>query len=82
MKRLICSLDGTWNDDVGSAPPTNVAKLHRAILPVDRRGVRQYVRYILGIAANENESINFLRGALSLEVGDRIKAGYQFLRDT
>ena len=29
MKRLVCSLDGTWNDEDEASPPTNVAKLHQ-----------------------------------------------------
>jgi hypothetical protein len=82
MKRLVCSLDGTWNDEDNSSPPTNVAKLHHAILPADRNGVRQFVRYIAGIATTEGMRAVFLRGAIGLEVGARIKLGYQFLRDT
>jgi uncharacterized protein (DUF2235 family) len=82
MKRLVCSLDGTWNDEDNSSPPTNVAKLHHAILPADGKGVRQFVRYIAGIATTEGMLVPSLRGAVGLEVGDRIKLGYQFLRDT
>ena len=81
MKRLVCSLDGTWNDEGGSWPQTNVAKLHSAIRPRDRKGVRQLVRYIAGIATTENLRFAFLRGAVGVEVGARIKLAYQFLRD-
>jgi uncharacterized protein (DUF2235 family) len=80
MKRLVCSLDGTWNDD-GPLPLTNVAKLHSAIPPRDRRGVRQLVRYISGIATEEGQRFNFLRGAFGFDVARRIKLGYEFLRD-
>ncbi|MFA5955654.1 phospholipase effector Tle1 domain-containing protein [Hyphomicrobium sp.] len=79
MKRLICSLDGTWNDDDGASPLTNVAKLNRAILFEDPHGVRQLTRYIVGIATSQNQGLAFLKGALGFEIGDRIKAGYQFL---
>lgn len=81
MKRLVCSLDGTWNDEDGPWPQTNVAKLHNAILPRDKKGVRQLVRYIAGIATTEDLRFSFLRGAVGLEVGTRIKLAYQFLRD-
>jgi uncharacterized protein (DUF2235 family) len=81
MKRLVCSLDGTWNDGDGPWPQTNVAKLHSAILPRDRKGVRQLVRYIAGMATTEGLRFSFLRGAVGLEVGTRIKLAYQFLRD-
>jgi uncharacterized protein (DUF2235 family) len=79
MKRLVCSLDGTWNDDDGERPLTNVAKLNRAILFEDSRGVRQLTRYVVGIASSEDRGLTFLKGAIGFEVGDRIKAGYQFL---
>jgi Uncharacterized alpha/beta hydrolase domain (DUF2235) len=79
MKRLVCSLDGTWNDDDGEKPLTNVAKLNRAILFEDSRGVRQLNRYVVGIASSEDLGFAFLKGAMGFEVGDRIKAGYQFL---
>ncbi len=79
MKRLVCSLDGTWNDDDGAAPLTNVAKLNRAIPFTDSHGVRQLVRYVVGIATSEDQGLTFLKGALGFEISDRIKAGYQFL---
>jgi uncharacterized protein (DUF2235 family) len=79
MKRLVCSLDGTWNDDGGEAPLTNVAKLNRAILFEDGRGVRQLTRYVVGIASSQDRGFSFLKGAIGFEVGDRIKAGYEFL---
>lgn len=79
MKRLVCSLDGTWNDDDGTQPLTNVAKLNRAILFQDRRGVRQLSRYVDGIASSEGQGWSFLKGALGFEVSDRIQAGYEFL---
>jgi len=81
MKRVVCSLDGTWNDGGGPSPQTNVAKLHSAILPRDRKGVRQLVRYIAGIATTENLHFAFLRGAMGVEIGARIRLAYQFLRD-
>jgi len=82
MKRLVCSLDGAWNDGGETWPMTNVAKLHAAILPKDRRGVRQLVRYIAGIAATEDLRFAFLRRAWGFKTGARIKLAYQFLRET
>jgi uncharacterized protein (DUF2235 family) len=80
MKRLVCSLDGTWNDD-GPWPLTNVAKLHHSIPPRDRRCFSQLVRYIAGLATTEGLHFSFLRGAVGLEVGARIRLAYEFLSD-
>jgi uncharacterized protein (DUF2235 family) len=79
MKRLVCSLDGTWNDDDGASPLTNVAKLHRAIPFEDSNGVHQFVRYVVGVASLQDEGLAFLKGALGFGIGDRIKAAFQFL---
>ncbi|MBA2126912.1 DUF2235 domain-containing protein [Hyphomicrobium methylovorum] len=81
MKRIVCSFDGTWNDQDPKAPPTNVAKLHRAIRPRDRKGIRQYVRYLAGIASDEGMRFAFVKGAIGLEVGARIKLAYSYLMD-
>ena len=76
MKRLICCLDGTWNNDKGDAPLTNVAKLHRNILPIGADGIQQVSHYITGIASAEGTRAQFLQGAVGFEVDDRIKEGY------
>ncbi len=82
MKRLICCLDGTWNSDDDGAVPTNVVKIHRAILPEDAAGVRQVSHYVKGIASAKDTRAQFLKGAVGYELGDRIQAGYRFLVDT
>lgn len=79
MKRLVCALDGTWNDDDSASPLTNVAKLARAIRFEDSNGIRQLVRYVVGIASSQDHGLAFLKGALGFEISDRIKAGYRFL---
>lgn len=81
MKRLVCSMDGTWNDDVEALPSTNVAKLTRAVLPFDDRGIRQLVRYVAGIPASQEGSMSFEEASGS-EIGERIRAAYQFLSNT
>jgi uncharacterized protein (DUF2235 family) len=81
MKRLVCSLDGMRNDDGRALPLTNVAKLHSAISPRDRKGVRQLVRYISGVAGREGLRFAFFRDAIGYEIEARIKLAYQFLRD-
>ncbi len=81
MKRLVCCLDGTWNDDVKASARTNIVKLHRSVLVADTSGVGQVSEYIVGIATTEGQRAQFLRGAIGLEVRDRIWRGYQFLID-
>ncbi len=79
MKRLICCLDGTWNHDRGDAPLTNVAKLHRAVAPVDDHGVTQTSRYVAGIASSPGEIAAFLKGATGFEIAARIREAYERL---
>jgi uncharacterized protein (DUF2235 family) len=80
MKRLVCSMDGTWNDE--ASPQTNVAKLTRAVLPADNRGVRQLVRFVVGKAPSEEKRLPLLKAAAGFEISERINAGYEFLRKT
>ncbi|MBY0559011.1 DUF2235 domain-containing protein [Hyphomicrobium sp.] len=83
MKRLVCSMDGTWNDDEGEASPqSNAAKLASAVLPADHRGTWQLVRFVFGKAPSEEERLPSLRSAAGFEISERIKAGYEFLRNT
>ena len=79
MKRLICCLDGTWNDDKNEDALTNVVKLRRAIPAVDAHGIRQVVHYVVGIGTGYSGQLGFAVGASGIEVGDRVKAGYKFL---
>ena len=81
MKRLIYCFDGTWNDDSGEEPLTNVVKLHRAVLPVDAAGVAQVSRYIVGIATSFKGRTRFIMGATGVEVGMRILSAYKQLME-
>ena len=79
MKRLVYCFDGTWNDDSGETPLTNVVKLHRAVLPVDADGVQQTSRYIVGIATSFKGRTRFVMGAFGVEVGQRVLSAYRQL---
>ena len=78
MKRLICCLDGTWNDDTSESTPTNVLKLSRAI-PTEAGGARQVVKYIVGVGTGYGGKLGFGIGASGIEVGARVLEGYAFL---
>ena len=79
MKRLICCLDGTWDEPTDTATLTNVVKLYNAIPAVDAAGVAQLRHYEIGIGTNSMGLRSFVSGALGLEVGDRIRSAYRFL---
>lgn len=80
MKRLICCVDGTWNNDLDATCETNVLKIFRAVPKRDEAGIAQLTCYIRGIASAENQKAKFLRGAVGAEVSDRIAEAYRFLQ--
>lgn len=57
-KRLILCEDGTWQTSDGNvaqggtAPPSNVVRLARAIKPMSRDGIPQVVNYHVGVGAS------------------------------
>lgn len=81
MKRLICCLDGTWDEPEDETTLTNVVKLHRAIPPVSPDGTRQLAHYEIGIATSSSGAASFVSGALGLEVGLRVKSAYRFIAE-
>ena len=81
MKRVICSLDGTWNHNRPGAILTNVCKLHQVIAANDASGVRQASHYIEGIVSTQTETMQFLKGGLGFGVDDRIRKAYTLLSD-
>ena len=81
MKRLACFLDGTWNNTDKSTVVTNVAKLCESVADSDQSGVAQLRRYVTGIDSAEGLRSKFLKGAIGLGVGHRIKEGYLWLAE-
>ena len=79
MKRVICCLDGTWNNNRAGSTLTNVSKLHEVIAPADGTGVRQISHYIEGIVSAEGESLQFVKGGIGVGVDDRIRTAYEAL---
>lgn len=82
MKRLVCCLDGTWNDDKDEGLNTNVVKLHRAVLPSDGQGVQQLSHYVVGVGTAYQGRLRFWIGASGIEVGERVKDGYRLLAES
>lgn len=81
MKKIICCLDGTWNDNRPGSILTNVAKLHRLIAATDAAGVPQHAHYVTGIVSDAEESYSFIKGAIGLGVSDRIRRAYQHIAE-
>lgn len=76
VKRIICCLDGTWNNAATSGHPTNVYKLAEVLRDEDDSGIRQVRHYVVGIATDEGDDDQFLEGAIGLGVDDRIRLAY------
>ena len=90
MKRIAIFFDGTWDDGTnpGDATKTNVYKLYNAVKAEDATGVKQIPIYITGIGTeNARETSedgapdfrNFVKGAVGLEVSDKIQSAYRQL---
>jgi uncharacterized protein (DUF2235 family) len=79
MKRLVCCLDGTWNEDTSEDTLTNIVRLRRAIPEIGRDGVRQVVHYGVGIGTGYGGTVGFAVGAAGIEVDDRIRTAHAFL---
>jgi len=61
--------------------PTNVAKLSRAIQPIDALGIEQRVFYHSGVGTGGGWWRRFTGGAFGEGIDDIIKANYRFLID-
>lgn len=79
MKRLLCFLDGTWDEPTDKSTLTNVVKLYDAALPAGPDGTPQTAHYEIGIATDSKGLQSFLEGAAGLDVDDRIRSAYSFL---
>lgn len=84
MKRIVCCLDGTWNnrDDDDDVPDTNVARLWRLVLPADAAGTRQVAGYVPGIASGRTETARFLKGAIGYGLETQIALAHDWLART
>ena len=83
MKRLIVCCDGTWNnpdqEDNGIPAPTNVFKLHNAMLEGDADGVQQLKYYHPGVGGEGGAKDKILGGALGVGVSRHICSAYHWL---
>ena len=79
MKRLVVSYDGTWNnpeqEDNGIPAPTNVFKLHNALIESDE----QIRYYHPGLGGEGGVLKPILGGALGIGIKRHICSGYHWL---
>lgn len=82
LKRLVICCDGTWNATEKLDPqvrhPTNVLKISRAVLPVDKLGVHQIIEYVRGIGTG-NVLNRWLGGVTGKGISSNILQAYQFI---
>jgi len=79
-RKLIVCCDGTWNQRDSAKAPTNVAKMARAISPVDAQGISQLIYYHPGVGTG-NWLDKKLGGGLGMGLSGNVRSAYAFLTD-
>jgi uncharacterized protein (DUF2235 family) len=79
-RKLIVCCDGTWNQRDSASAPTNVAKMARAISPVDQDGRSQLIYYHPGVGTG-NWLDQKLGGWFGVGLSENVRSAYAFLAD-
>jgi uncharacterized protein (DUF2235 family) len=79
-RKLIICCDGTWNQRDSAKSATNVAKMARAISPIDKQGISQLIYYHPGVGTG-NWLDRMLGGGFGLGLSGNIRSAYAFLVD-
>jgi len=79
-RKLIICCDGTWNERDTPGAITNVAKMARAIRPIDDQGISQLVYYHPGVGTG-NRLDRMLGGGLGVGLSANVQSAYSFLVD-
>jgi hypothetical protein len=82
-QRLVLFLDGTWNNDDGSAPQTHIVRLRNLVDPyfLDAEGVPwfQRVYYDTGVGTGWSRLDGWLGGAFGLGLDDNVREAYRYI---
>ncbi|GAM87965.1 hypothetical protein ANO11243_059940 [Dothideomycetidae sp. 11243] len=83
-KRLIVFCDGTWlnasgNIKMGGAPPSNVTRLMRAVLPQTDDGTKQIVYYNRGVGATGGLVDKIYGGLTGEGLAENVRESYSFI---
>lgn len=79
-RKLIVCCDGTWKKRDSPGAITNVAKMARAIRPVDDSGTPQLIYYHPGVGTG-NRIDQFIGGTMGVGLSSNIQSAYSFLVD-
>ncbi len=79
-RKLVVCCDGTWKKRDSPGAVTNVAKMARAIRPVDDSGTPQLIYYHPGVGTG-NRIDQFLGGSMGVGLSSNIQSAYSFLVD-
>ncbi|MEA2995972.1 MAG: hypothetical protein QOG74_1521 [Alphaproteobacteria bacterium] len=79
-RKLVVCCDGTWKKRDSPGAVTNVAKMARAIRPIDDSGTPQLIYYHPGVGTG-NRVDQFLGGAMGVGLSSNVQSAYSFLVD-
>ena len=79
-RKLIVCCDGTWNSRDAPHAVTNVAKMARALRPLDDSGIAQLIYYHPGVGTGDRVD-QFLGGAFGVGLSGNVQSEYAFLAD-
>ncbi|MAH06512.1 MAG: hypothetical protein CL561_13230 [Alphaproteobacteria bacterium] len=78
MKRIIVSMDGTWQTGEQDNP-TNIKLIHDCIAPYDQSGTPQLAQHFDGTGTKGNKLKRVFSGITGGDIEDRIKEAYKFV---
>lgn len=78
MKRIIVSLDGTWQT-AEQDNPTNIKLIHDCFMPYDKNGVEQLTKHFSGIGTQGSKLKRLFNGITGGSLEGRIKEAYKFI---
>lgn len=79
-RKLIVCCDGTWNRRDSADAATNVAKMARALRPIDDSGISQLIYYHPGVGTG-NRVDQILGGAFGVGLSANVQSAYAFMVD-
>jgi len=79
MANLVVCLDGTWNDEFGPDPQTNIALIAELVDPRPANGTAQVVYYDAGVGTGGGRINRIAGGLFGLGLSANVLEAYRFL---